>query len=222
VKPSTLVLRSFLVLLAAAISTAAQAGGVHATAEAIDNRYNHLRSLQADFAEIYRGVGIEREESGTVWLKKTGKMRWEYRSPTQKLFLCNGTEAWLYVPGESQARRTAQRRLDDLRSPLAFLIGKTRLERELQGLSFAPDVPPLTSGNQVLRGIPKALAGQVSQVLLEVSPDHWIVRIVLEGEDGSTTEYRFSNPRANLEIANQFFELKVPAGVEIVDDGFEP
>ena len=81
---------------------------------------------------------MERTEWGTLWLKKPGKMRWEYRSPRDKLFLSDGKDAWFYVPGERQVRRTAVKKLDDLRSPLAFLLGKTKLEKELQALSFGP------------------------------------------------------------------------------------
>ena len=96
----------------------------------------------------YRGSGIERTESGTLWLakgglKKPGKMRWEYRSPREKLFVSDGKDAWFYVPADRQARKTDARKLDDIRSPLAFLLGKSKLEKELRGLSLAPDMQPL-------------------------------------------------------------------------------
>src|SRR5579863_6399272 len=115
---------------------------VKAVASAVDAHYNHLRSLEAQFTEIYRGAGMERTESGTLWLKKPGKMRWEYRSPKEKLFVSDGKDAWFYVPQDGQARKEAAKKLDDVRSPLAFLLGKTKLEKELRGLSLAPDVTP--------------------------------------------------------------------------------
>jgi outer membrane lipoprotein carrier protein len=214
----TSILRNLVVLgLATAFATAAPAPDVHAVAQAVDERYNHLRSLQADFTEIYRGAGMERTESGTLWLKKTGKMRWEYRSHRDKLFLSDGKDAWFYVPGERQVRRTAVKKLDDLRSPLAFLLGKTKLEKELQGLSLAPDVVPLAAGDVTLRGVPKSLADRVSQVLLEITPEHWIGRITIEEADGSVTEYRFSNQRKNEPVPDQRFVFAVPDGVEVID-----
>jgi outer membrane lipoprotein carrier protein len=214
------ILRNFVVLgLAAAIASASPAADVHAIAQAVDERYNHLRSLQADFTEIYRGAGMERTESGTLWLKKPGKMRWEYRSPRDKLFLSDGKDAWFYVPGERQVRRTAVKKLDDLRSPLAFLLGKTKLEKELQALSLAPDVAPLAAGDVVLRGVPKSLADRVSQVLLEITPEHWIGRIVIEEVDGSVTEYRFTNQREDLAVPDQKFQFVLPEGVEVIDGG---
>ncbi len=193
---------------------------VHAIAQAVDNRYNHLRTLQAEFAEAYRGAGIERAESGSLWLKKPGKMRWEYRSPREKLFLSDGKSAWFYLPGDRQVRRTSAKNLDDLRSPLGFLLGKTRLEKELDGLSVAPDLPPLTPGNIVLRGVPRAMADRINEVVLEVTPDYRIARIQFEEADESVTEYRFSEQRENGEIADQRFRFTPPPGVEIVDGSF--
>jgi len=214
----TSILRSFVVIaLATAIAAASAAPDVHAIARAVDERYNHLRSLEAEFTEIYRGAGMERTESGTVWLKKPGKMRWEYRSPREKLFLSDGKDAWFYVPGERQVRRTAVKKLEDLRSPLAFLLGKTKLEKELLGLSFAPDVAPLAAGDVVLRGVPKSLAERVSQVLLEITPEHWISRIIIEEVDGSVTEYRFTNQRENVAVGDQRFRFAAPDGVEVID-----
>ena len=193
---------------------------VHAIAQAVDNRYNHLQTLQAEFTETYRGAGIERTESGSLWLKKPGKMRWEYRSPKEKLFLSDGKDAWFYLPGDRQVRRSSVKKLDDLRSPLGFLLGKTRLEKELDGLSAAPDVTPTTAGNVVLRGVPKAMAERVNEVVLEITPDYHLARIQFEEADESVTEYRFSEERENVAIADQLFRFSPPAGVEVVDGDF--
>ena len=206
--------------VAAAIRTiAGVTPDVQAIASAVDAHYNHLHTLQCEFTEIYSGAGSQRTESGTLWLKKPGKMRWEYRSPRAKLFVGDGKNAWFYVPGERQVRRTEIRKLDDLRSPLAFLLGKTKLEKELQGLSLAPDVP-IVAGDTVLRGVPKAMADRVNQVLLEITAESWIRRIVIQEADGSSTEYRFSNERQNVKIADQRFEFSIPDGVEVIDQDF--
>lgn len=223
VKLNSVVPRFLVVLLTLLPTVAANpALDVHAMAQAVDNRYNHLRSLQAEFTETYRGAGTERTESGSLWLKKPGKMRWEYRSPKEKLFLSDGKDAWFYLPGDRQVRRTSVRKLDDLRSPLGFLLGKTRLDKELDGLSAAPDVAPMTPGNTVLRGVPKGMADRINEVVLEITPDYRIARIQFEEADESVTEYRFSEQRENGEIADQRFRFTPPPGVEIVDESLEP
>jgi outer membrane lipoprotein carrier protein len=144
-------------------------------------------------------------------------MRWEYRSPREKLFVSDGTSAWFYVPGDRQARKTDARKLDDIRSPLAFLLGKSKLEKELAGLSLAPDVAPLAAGDVVLRGVPQAMADRVSEIVVEVTAEHRIARIVVDEVDGSTTEYRFSDQKENVTIAEGKFEFRPPAGTETVE-----
>ena len=195
---------------------------VHALAHAVDEHYNHLRTLQAEFTEVYRGAGIERTEAGTLWLKKPGKMRWEYRSPREKLFVSDGHDAWFYVPEDRQARKTPVSKLDDFRSPLALLLGKTRLEKELRGLSLAPDVAPLEPAGVVLRGVPQALADRVNEILLEVTPDHRIARLVLNEVDGSVTEYHFDQQKENLQISDSRFAFTPPAGTETVEGVMGP
>lgn len=211
--------RGIFALLALGLPYKIQAlPNVHAVAQGVDNHYNHLRSLEAEFTEIYQGGGIQRIETGTLRLKKPGKMRWDYRSPQEKLFVSNGKDAWLYLPQEKQARRSALKDLNDLRSPLAFLLGKTKLEKELQGLSFAPDIQTWKPEDSMLRGIPRGMEDQVEQVLLEISPDFRIVRILIQGRDESLTEYRFSNQKENVVLADRQFQFTPPPGSETVDE----
>jgi outer membrane lipoprotein carrier protein len=208
-----------------AIATAfaqAPASGVHEIARAVDDHYNHLRTLQAEFTESYRGAGPERTESGTLLLKKPGKMRWEYRSPKEKLFLSDGKAAWFYVPGDHQVRKVPLKQLDDLRSPIAFLLGHTRLEKELQGLSKAPDMAAASPGNVTVRGTPKSLSDRVSQVVLEINRDRQIVRILIEQIDSSVTEYRFTSLQEGIELPEKNFRFAAPSGVEVVEGELGP
>lgn len=212
---------SVITLLLSLAAASAQGADVKAIASAVDAHYNHLRTLQAEFTELYRGSGMERTESGTLWLKKPGKMRWEYRSPKEKLFVSDGKTAWFYVPEDRQARKSSAKKLEDLRSPLAFLLGKTKLERELRGLSLAPDIEPLGSGDVVLRGVPKGLEDQISEIVLEVTPDNRIARLIMQEVDGASTEYRFSDQQEDVNIQDARFGFKPPAETEIVENEVE-
>ena len=209
--------RTLLGVLILAGPLTMRAQDIRPTARAVDEHYNHLRSLQTDFTEIYRGDGAERTETGTLWLKKPRKMRWEYRSPKEKLFVSDGKVVWFYLPAEKQLRKTEFRKLDDLRSPIAFLLGKTKLENELTGLSKVADQAPLSPANTLLRGVPKAMADRISEVLLEVTPSSQLARIVFTGVDGASTEFRFASPKEDLEISDRQFKFTPPPGVETVE-----
>ena len=182
----------------------------------IDARYNGMKSLRAEFTEIYSGGGIGRSESGTLWIKKPGKMRWEYRSPRSKIFVTDGATAWFYVPGERQARRTKLKKLDDFRSPLRYLLGHTKLEKEMRGLSLAPAVQAEIAGDVVLRGIPVGMEERISQVLLESDGQGRLRSIVMEEQDGSRTEFRLEKQVENVAAGDAEFTFVPPAGVEVL------
>lgn len=183
----------------------------------VDKHYNSLISMKADFTESYNGMGISRKEAGRLWLKKPGKMRWEYTEPREKLFVSDGKTAWFYVPGEQQARRVPVKKLDDIRSPVRYLLGKTKLLKEFDELGFAPNIKPLTAGNWILRGTPKGMEDRVSLIVLEVTPEGRIDRLMMEEVDGAVTEFRFSNELENALVGESKFRFKPPAGVEVVE-----
>lgn len=194
----------------------AQAGDVRALAAKVDARYNSMKSLHAEFTEIYSGNGVHRRESGTLLIKRPGKMRWDYTAPRKKLFVTNGKAAWFYIPGERQARKTPLKSLDDFRSPLRYLLGKTNLNKELRGLSLAPDVAPVSGGSFVLRGVPVGMENSVSQVVIEGDQEGFMRRILIYDLDGSTTEFRLSHQQVNAAVSDAEFQFTPPAGVEVL------
>lgn len=203
-------------LLAGTLFVSAQSPDLHKIAETVDRHYNKLNSLQTDFTEIFRGGGLSRTEDGVMYLKKPGKMRWDYKTPQEKVFVTDGKTAWFYVPGEKQARRTAVKNLDDFRSPLRYLLGKTKLEKEFNGLSLVTAEQPSAPGNMILRGVPKGMEDRVQESRLEVTPDGQIVRISVEELDGTYTEFRFRAPKENVQVADGQFKFVPPAGVEVM------
>jgi outer membrane lipoprotein carrier protein len=212
---SVRLLSALLFAFAAAAQLSAQTD-VHAIADRVDQRYNHLQTLEAEFSETYSGAGMTRTEKGTLMLKKPGRMRWDYEQPRPKMFLTDGTTAWFYVPGERQVRRAPVKQIDDLRSPLRYLLGKTKLEKEFVGLTIAADAKPVNPGDVVMQGVPKGMQDRVAKTLVEVTPDGLIVRILVEELDGSVTEFRFLQQKENVQISDQHFRFTPPPGVEVV------
>ena len=218
----------FLVLTSLLLKSVASsaADDVHSIAQRVDRHYKALHALQVEFVETFRGNGVDRTESGTLWIRRPGHMRWEYREPRAKLFVTDGKTAWFYAPGDRQARRTSFKKLEDLRSPLAYLLGGAKLEKELKGLSLASDIAAKSFGNIVLRGVPRGMGVRLAQVLLEVTLQGRIDRIVAEDQDGSTTEFRFSESKENgavggKSVEDQRFRFIPPSGVEVVEGGLE-
>ena len=185
----------------------------HEMAQRVDRHYNQLHSLKASFTEHYEGLGMQRTESGTLLLLKPGRMRWDYTSPVAKLFLLDGKYAWFYSPGDPQVQRIESKKLDDLRSPLRFLLGHTELEKEMDSLA-------LTAGPQgsfTLSGQPKGQEKRVCRLSLTVTAEGTIVGIEIEESDGALTRFTFTGEAPNAAAPADQFRFTPPAGVPVVD-----
>ncbi|HEY1903319.1 MAG TPA: outer membrane lipoprotein carrier protein LolA [Terracidiphilus sp.] len=187
----------------------------HELAQRVDHHYNQLRSLKAGFTESYEGLGMDRSESGTLLLLKPGRMRWDYSSPRGKLFLLDGKYAWFYSPGDPQVQRMQAKQLDDLRSPLRFLLGHTELEKEMSSLTLAP----AAAGRFTLSGQPKGQEKRVSRLSLTVTADGTITGIEVEEADGAITRFTFTGEVPNAPAPADEFRFTAPDGVPVVDTG---
>ncbi len=184
-----------------------------ALAQRVDQHYNHLHSLKAGFTESYTGLGMHRSESGTLLLLKPGRMRWDYASPAGKLFVLDGKYAWFYTRGDAQVQRIPAKQLDDLRSPLRFLLGHTQIQKELNHLTLAP----APNGDFTLTGQPQGEEKRVPRISLTVTSAGAITAIEIEEADGAITRFTFSAEEPNAAIPSDTFHFTPPAGVPVID-----
>jgi len=182
-------------------------------AQKVDRHYNLLRSLKVGFSESYEGLGMRRTESGTLLLLKPGRMKWEYSEPAGKLFLLDGTYAWFYSRGDSQVQRILAKQLNDLRSPLRFLLGRTKLEKDLSKLTLQP----AANGQFMLSGQPRGQEKRVSRLALTVTAEGTITGIEMEETDGSLTRFTFTGEQTNVPIPAGTFRFTPPKGMPVVD-----
>jgi outer membrane lipoprotein carrier protein len=207
-------LASLLFFAIFALSSASQTPSpAVALARRVDEHYNRLHTLKASFEEQYDGLGMHRAESGVMMLQKPGRMRWDYRTTPGKLFVLDGKFAWFYSPGATQVQRIPASRLDDLRSPLRFLLGHTKLETELVNLSLKPD----PSGSTILTGVPKGQEKRIAKLTLDIAPDGAIQGITIEELDGARTQFHFTSEQANPTLPGSAFHYTAPPGIPVVD-----
>ena len=178
----------------------------------VDDHYNRLASLRARYTERYLGMGLDRTESGTLLLKKPGRMRWSYDQPAGKLFVLDGKFAWFYTPGDDQVQRVPAKQLDDLRSPLRFLLGHTQLKKELGSLTVTQD-----SHGIHIAGVPLGMEQRIKTLTLDVTPAGSIQHMRLEELDGAITEFTFTQVEENVPARDSDFVFIPPKGSSIVD-----
>ena len=193
-------------------SLCAQQLSAQQLAQRVDKYYNGLHSLRAAFTESFRGMGIDREESGVLLLRRPGKMNWSYANPPGKFFLLDGKYAWFYSPGDAQVERVAAAQLDDLRSPLRFLLGHTQLQKELEGLTLST-----TADGLQLSGVPKGMQDRVEKIVLVVDAGGVIHAMSITELDGARTSFTFKDSQPDAPAPDADFVFHAPPGIPVVD-----
>jgi len=181
-------------------------------AQRVDKYYNGLRSLRVAFSESFHGMGIDREESGVLLLRKPGKMHWSYANPPGKIFLLDGKYAWFYSPGDAQVERISAAQLDDLRSPLRFLLGHTQLQKEVDGLTLST-----TADGLQLSGVPRGMQNRVEKIVLGVNADGVIHSMTITEADGAQTVFTFKDSQPDAPAPDTAFVFHAPPGIPVVD-----
>lgn len=200
-------------------SSAEQTLDIESLVARVDAHYASVHDFQAAFTQRYERRLLSRvvEESGRVMVKKPGRMRWEYASPEEKLFVTDGASSYFYLPAEKQVMVSHDPQgamgLQE-GSPFEILAGTARIT---DGFSFFSSETLPTRGGVMLHAIPMTRHDEFEDVELEVRPDDGLIlRVVLIDSQGNRTDFSFDEVRENLDLADSNFRFTVPSGVEVV------
>jgi outer membrane lipoprotein carrier protein len=177
----------------------------------VEARYNKTKTLQVLFQEQFTPPGHgKRTESGILMLRKPGQMRWEYAQPAGKLFISDGKLIWLYTPAEKHAEEMKFKETEDLRAPLAFLLGKLNFDKEFKNLQGKPEGPDMR-----ITAEPKTDTLPYSAVEFVVAPDNHIKEVKVTGYDRSLIHVTFDQERQNPALDAKLFKFQAPPGVTV-------
>jgi outer membrane lipoprotein carrier protein len=179
----------------------------------VEQRYNRVQTLKLAFTESYSGARRPTQtESGTLWLRKPGRMRWDYVNPPGKFFLSDGKALYLFTPDDQKVEKSALRDSEDMRAPLAFLLGKLNFYKEFRKFDLRPE------GNATwISAEPNSDALPYSRVEFLVTPDSQIHRVRVTGQDHSVITYVFEQEELNPALNSALFTFRAPPGSQIVE-----
>jgi len=206
---------SLIRLLIALLSVSAFAADtpLQTLLKGVETRYNKAKTLQVFFHEDYTPPGRpRRSESGTLLLRKPGRMRWDYEQPKGKLFVSDGKYLWLYTPDDNKAEKMKLQESDDMRAPLAFLLGKLNFEKEFRNVQAKPE-----GDGQRITAEPKTDNLPYSNVDFVVGPDLHIRMVKVIGFDRSILEFRFDDEKMDPPLDDKLFKFQVPKGASLVE-----
>ena len=188
----------------------------------IQARYEKTKDLQADFSQKTRIEGFERPvvSSGKVYIKKPGRLRWDYLDPASEEIYVNQDDVKVYVPEHKQVLIGKLTQMAASQAPLELLQGAARLDE-----SF--DIEPTKGKERGIGGIrlvtliPKFKdhdsTRNLQRIVLEVFPKTYFLRTVsLHEISGNVATFEFSGLKPNLGLSNDVFDFKIPPDVEVV------
>jgi outer membrane lipoprotein carrier protein len=197
----------------------AQSGSPDELAAKVQQRYDSIRDFEASFVQSYEGglLRTRTTESGTVAIKRPGRMRWVYTKPERKEFVSNGQRIYSYLPADKQVIVAAMPSGEQT-TPALFLSGRGHLVRDFTA-SFAP-LPGAPADLVGLKLVPKRNDPEVEWLLLGVDPGTFQIRqLIAADKQGGRSSFQFSNLKENRNLSDKLFEFQVPRGVEVVTSG---
>jgi len=179
----------------------------------VEGRYNGARTLSVDFVESYNIQGHRRPpETGTLTLRKQGKMRWDYTRPAGKLFVSDGKNVFLYTARDNRVEKVPLKDTEDMRAPLAFLLGRLDMKKE-----FGKFQARAGEGGTWLEAAAKNERVPYEQIEMLIAPDGAVRALKVLGRDQSEVAYSFSGERLNPPVNEAMFHFAIPPGAEVVD-----
>ena len=195
-----------------AVSVYAADTGLDGLLTKVEDHYNRTKTLQVLFTEQYTPPGgLRRTESGTLLLRKPARMRGEYSQPKGKLFISDGKFLWPYTPDDNRAEKMPLKDTEDLRAPLAFLLGKLHFTKEFRNLQALPE------GN-LTRVTAEPKSGDLpyySMVEFVVNPEGLIQELRATGSDHSVLDFTFSQERDDPPLSSSLFQFQLPPGAQL-------
>lgn len=181
----------------------------------VQKQYDKTHTFKADFVQksYLKIMDQTQTAKGEVFIKKPGKMKWDYKAPDPQILTSNGEGIWLYLPEEKQVTKMQMENIYSSNTPAMFLVGKGKLSE-----SFEVQKVTKSLGRVTLTLIPKDSDMNIDRLLLFVNDKNYqITGSSVYDNLGNKTEIQFYSIRVNEKISDEFFDFKVPEGVDILD-----
>lgn len=183
-----------------------------------ETKLRSLRSIQAKFEQVYYSstVSTPLREKGNFYFKKPGLMKWEYKDPEERTYLFKEGFILEYIPEDNQIIKYDLSREEHESEILSILSGQKGIV-DNYSVEFSP-FPTKNSKALQLKLTPKQ-EDTDTFILLEIDEKTWLIqKAIFFDWAGNKMEYSFSKIKTNVRFAKDMFELKVPPGVEIIEN----
>ena len=184
----------------------------------LEGAYGKMNDLKAEFDQTAFNKSLNQSipAKGTVYLKKGGKLRWEYADPTPQQIVSDGKTLWIYTPALSQVNTGAAP--EALSGPAgSFLAGLGKVREHFNVRFLNPAEPRDKDGNVALDLTPKQPLPTMARLVLAADPKTWEVRkAIVYDQFENTVTMLFRKTTVNGGLPDTLFTFVAPKGVATV------
>ncbi len=179
----------------------------------LQERYEGTRTLTADFTQSVQSPTLagSLESHGKVAFEKPNRMRWDYEPPDKQTIVGDGETLWIYQPDDKQVIKAPLSEAFQARTPVSFLAGLGRVERDFQASLEREDAE-----RWVLRLVPRKDKGIGTLILTVRKADASVEEARITDPLGTTTRIAFRDEHRNVALEADLFHFTPPPGVDVV------
>lgn len=181
--------------------------------EKLQARYDATSDFTADFVQDVEVSTLHNtiKSTGKVYFKRPGRMRWEFEQPDKQTIVADGEMLWVYQPEHRQVLKAPFRAAFQSATPISFLFGVGRLDKD-----FDPSLVAGDGTNLRLKLVPKE-DKDIGVLILDVTPDTYdIARAEVTDPLGNVTRLTFTNLKRSVGLETSRFQFTPPAGTDVV------
>jgi outer membrane lipoprotein carrier protein len=194
---------------APAPTTATPAVSLERILDAVEQRYNKTKTLDAVFDQSFRNKAFRRTQrsTGTVRFARPGLMEWRYQTPSPRRFVLDGTDLWIHQLDDGQVFVRRQYDGDDLKAALRFLWGDGSLRSTYNVRLLKSD-----KKRALLKLTPKKPVGYYRFVRLAIDlTTYRVTHSVVVDHRGNENRFAFRKARYTAKLPAKTFRFEAPA-----------
>src|SRR5438105_15359685 len=157
----------------------------------VEARYQTMTDLTAEFSQStdIKGFAKPLQSSGRVYIKRPGKLRWDYLVPTLEQIFVDNDKVQFYIPEHKQVMIGQLSKMANSQAPLQLLQGVGRLDRHYL-VAVAPDGAKGHGGLPLLSLTRPAGRPDQPRIVVEVdAATHYLRRVELHDVNGNVSTF---------------------------------
>jgi outer membrane lipoprotein carrier protein len=200
-------MKRILLSLTLLIASVAHADAV----DALRDFGRDVKSGKANFTQTVTSPDGKRKKvsSGSFEFQRPNQFRFAYAKPFEQVIVADGQKVWIYDADLNQA--SSRKLADALGATPAALLAGANVERD-----FTLKAQPSEAGLDWVQASPKQAESTIQSLKLGFRSKELAAMEIIDGF-GQRSRLDFSAVQANVPVAAERFQFKLPAGADLIE-----